>query len=313
MGELTLAELPFYLGWFSVPRPGDRDLREFAARGLALPPGGTEHRVEHDGVSIWCISYGETFRKTAVLLHGGLGHSGNLANQVEPLTAFGFRVILVDSRGHGRSTRDARPFSYELMASDVLAVMDALDVRQAGLVGWSDGAAVALTLAKMHRERVAGVFFFACNMDPSGAKAEVDESDPLLKRCFARHAKDYAALSAARPKTGFDQGDFQSLVNAVTAMQRIQPNWSADDLDSVTRQVAVVAAEKDQFIRPEHLRYLAGAIRVATYIELPGASHFAPINDFGTFNSRMRSFISGLPLVYSRAYMEENGLMGKPL
>lgn len=56
----------------------------------------------------------------------------------------GYRVVLIDSRGHGGSTRDSRPFRYELMASDVLAVMDALRLEKAAVAGWSDGACTAL-------------------------------------------------------------------------------------------------------------------------------------------------------------------------
>ena len=47
--------------------------------------------------------------------------------------ANGYRLILIDSRGHGRSTRDERPYTYELMASDVLAVMESLHLAQAAL------------------------------------------------------------------------------------------------------------------------------------------------------------------------------------
>ena len=104
-------------------------------------------------------------------------------------------VPSIDSRGHGRSTRDARPFMYELMASDVSAVMDALHLEKALLVGWSDGATIALILAMKAPERVAGVYFFACNMDPSGIK-QIMEPNPILDRCLSRHAKDYARLSA---------------------------------------------------------------------------------------------------------------------
>lgn len=81
-----------------------------------------------------------------VLLHGGLGHSGNWGYQVPALLGAGYQVILIDSRGHGRSTRDRRPFTYELMASDVLAVLDELGIAKASLVGWSDGACTALIL-----------------------------------------------------------------------------------------------------------------------------------------------------------------------
>jgi pimeloyl-ACP methyl ester carboxylesterase len=76
---------------------------------------------------------------------GGLGHSGNWAYQVPALAKSGYRVVLIDSRGHGRSTRDSQPF--ELMASDVLAVMDLLHLGKAAVVGWSDGACIALILA----------------------------------------------------------------------------------------------------------------------------------------------------------------------
>jgi pimeloyl-ACP methyl ester carboxylesterase len=72
------------------------------------------------------------------------------------------------------------------MASDVLAVMDALSLEKVALIGWSDGACIALVLAAKAPARIAGVFFFACNMDPSGAKQI--EPSPLLDRCFSRHA-----------------------------------------------------------------------------------------------------------------------------
>ena len=62
------------------------------------------------------------------MLHGGLGHSGNWGYQVPALAKSRYRAVLIDSRGHGRSMRDSRPFMYELMASDVLAVMDKLQL-----------------------------------------------------------------------------------------------------------------------------------------------------------------------------------------
>src|ERR1700752_2364206 len=147
----------------------DDDLREFEADGAAPLPATNDHGyVEHEGARIWYTTYGSGF--PVILLHGGLGHSGNWGYQVPALVSSGHRAVLIDSRGHGRSTRDARPFMYELMASDVLAVMDALNLRKAAVVGWSDGACIALILAMMAPARIAGVFFFGCNMDPSGTK-----------------------------------------------------------------------------------------------------------------------------------------------
>jgi pimeloyl-ACP methyl ester carboxylesterase len=119
----------------------DDELRKFEAEGAApLPDTDDKGYVENEGAWIWYTTYGSG--SAVILLHGGLGHSGNWGYQVPALVRIGYRVVLIDSRGHGRSTRDERPFSYELMASDVLAVMDWLHLEKTALVGWSDGARV---------------------------------------------------------------------------------------------------------------------------------------------------------------------------
>jgi pimeloyl-ACP methyl ester carboxylesterase len=66
-------------------------------------------------------------------------------------------------RGHGRSTRDSRPYGYDLMADDVVALMDVLKVPKADIVGWSDGA--ILGLAMRHSGRVGKVFCL-CRRSP---------------------------------------------------------------------------------------------------------------------------------------------------
>jgi pimeloyl-ACP methyl ester carboxylesterase len=191
---------------------------------------------------------------------------------------------LIDSRGHGRSTRDERPFTYERMASDVSAVMDALELEKAALVGWSDGACTALILASKAPARAAGVFFFACNMDPSGAK-QITEFTPILRRCINRHRQDYEQLSAT-------SGQFEALSEAVGLMQSTQPNYSAKDLAEIRVPVAIVHSEHDEFIQREHAEYLARSIPNAEFIDLPGVSHFAPLQRPEQFNNAMLAFLS---------------------
>jgi pimeloyl-ACP methyl ester carboxylesterase len=259
----------------------DDELRRFEAEGAApLMAADDQGYVENDGARIWYVTYGAGL--PVVLLHGGLGHGGNWSYQVPALVKSGYRAVLIDSRGHGRSTRDARPFSYELMGSDVLAVMDALHLERAGLVGWSDGACTALILAAKAPSRVAGVFFFACNMDPSG----VNPFDffPTLKRCFARHTKDYAELSAT-------PDDFKEFVAAVTLMQQTQPNYTADDLAKISVPVVIVQGEHEQFIKHEHAEYLARSIPNAEFVVLNGVSHFAPLQRPEQFNAAMLAFL----------------------
>jgi len=262
--------------------PYDDDLRNFEEDGAApLPATSDQGYVDHDGARIWYSTCGSG--PPVILLHGGLGHSGNWGYQVPTLIESGYRAVLVDSRGHGRSTRDPRPFTYELMASDVLAVMDALRLEEAAVVGWSDGACTALILAMQVPARVAGVFFFGCNMDPSGAK-EIAWPNPILDRCLGRHAKDYARLSATP-----DQ--FKTFAAAVGEMMKTQPNCPARDLAGIRVPVSIVHSERDEFIQLEHAEYLARTIPRAELILLPGVSHFAPLQRPDEFNSVMRAFL----------------------
>ena len=260
----------------------DDDLIKFEAEGAApLPETDLQGYVENGGARIWYAAYGAG--TPVILLHGGLGHSGNWGNQVPVLVENGYSAILIDSRGHGRSTRDEQPYTYELLASDVLAVMEALRIERAGLVGWSDGACTALILASKAPERVAGVFFFACNMDPSGTKEF--EFGTLVQRCFNRHVKDYAQLSPTP-----DQ--FDEFAGAVGLMQRTQPNYSAEELAQIHVPVVIVHGEHDEFIKREHAEYLARSIPGAEFVDLPHVSHFAPLQRPEQFSTAMLTFLS---------------------
>jgi pimeloyl-ACP methyl ester carboxylesterase len=260
----------------------DDDLTNFDAHGAEpLPETIEQGHVEHDGARIWYATCGAG--SPVILLHGGYGNSGNWGYQVPALVDAGYRVIVIDSRGHGRSTRDPRPYTYELMASDVLAVMDALLLQRASLVGWSDGACTALILAMQVPARISGVFYFACNMDPSGVKQTIEPS-PLLDRCFSRHTKDYAQLSATP-----DQ--FKPFTEAVGLMQRTQPNASAADMGRIDAPVAIVHSEHEEFIKLNHAEYLARSIPGAELILLPGVSHFAPLQRPTKFNAALLAFL----------------------
>jgi pimeloyl-ACP methyl ester carboxylesterase len=260
----------------------DDDLIKFEAEGAApLPATNNEGYVENESARIWYASYGSG--AAVILLHGGLGHSGNWGYQVPALVKAGYRVVLIDSRGHGRSTRGAQPYRYELMASDVSRVMKTLHLAKVGLVGWSDGACTALVLASKVSAQVAGVFFFACNMDPSGTKEFV--FTPTIGRCLSRHKQDYTRLSSTP-----DQ--FDSFSEAVGLMQRKQPNFSTQDLAKINVPVTIVQSEQDEFIKREHAEYLARSIPNAEFILLPGVSHFAPLQRPEQFNTVMLKFLS---------------------
>ena len=120
-------------------------------------------------------------------------------------------------------------------------------------------------------------------MDPSGNKPF--EPTTALKHCFSRHTKDYAALSAT-------PDDFKAFVEAVSTMQRTQPNYSAADLARIGAPVRVAHAEHDEFIRPEYATYLVATLPNATLSILSGVSHFAPLQRPALFNAEVKAFLA---------------------
>jgi pimeloyl-ACP methyl ester carboxylesterase len=260
----------------------DDDLTHLETHGLPpLPPADVEGYVENHGARIWHARYGAG--PAVVLLHGGLGNAGNFGYQVPALIAAGYQVIVIDSRGQGRSTRDDQPYSYQLMASDTRAVLDKLGVASAAYIGWSDGADTALVLSKETPERSQGVFFFACNVDGTGTKPF--EFTPVIGRIYNQHVKDYAALSPT-------PGGFEAMRDDLNVMQASQPNYTEADLVAIKVPVWSIVGENDEFIKTEHARYIADSIPGAHFVLLPIVSHFAPLQRPELFNTTMLDFLA---------------------
>lgn len=260
----------------------DDDLTRLEAEGLPpLPPPRASGHVPTGGARIWWESHGDG--APLLLLHGGLGYSGDFTLVIPGLVAKGYRVIAIDSRGHGRSTMGDRPLSYWTMADDVRAVLDHLGIAKAAIVGWSDGADTGLVLAHDTPERVAALVFFACNVDPSGTKPF--EFTPIVGRIFAHHKRNYARLSAT--PQGFD-----AFSDAVGHMQSTEPNYTAADLAAVGVPVLSLIGENDEFITEAHAKYIAATIPGARFVRIMEATHFAPLQRPALFTLAVTEFLA---------------------
>ena len=274
------------MSWSGVANAAPTDLPtwETLPPPAALPPFDLEGRVSHDGARIWFATFGAG--PPVILLHGGDASSDYWGDQVPALLADGRRVIVIDSRGHGRSTLGAHRLGYELMESDVVAVMDALNIDHADIVGWSDGAIIGLVMAMKHPQRVSHVFAFGANMDLHGFNP-MGAFSPILPKVEAALAANYARLSDT-------PNGFGALASAVLGMQMREPNYSPAQLAAITGpQIAIVDGAREEFILRQHTEYLARTIPGARLIILPDVSHFAPLQAPETFDAAMIGFIDG--------------------
>ncbi|SDA09775.1 Pimeloyl-ACP methyl ester carboxylesterase [Methylobacterium sp. UNC378MF] len=219
-----------------------------------------------------------------VMLHGGLSNSDYWGHQAEALASH-HTVILVDSRGHGRSTRDDQPFGYDLMTDDVVGLLDMLRIPRADVVGWSDGAILGLDMAMRHPDRVGKVFAFGANADPSGLIEGV-EKNPTFAAFIDRAGKEYEALSPT-PK------DYGAFVDAVGRMWSGQPHWTEADLKRIRTPVLIADGDHDEGIKRAHTEYLAATIPGPGLLILPNVSHFAFLQDPALFNAALLAFLDG--------------------
>jgi pimeloyl-ACP methyl ester carboxylesterase len=245
-------------------------------------PVSGEHsgRAKINGISLYYATIGHG--SPVILLHGGLSNSDYWGNQVKVLARH-HTVIIVDSRGHGRSTRDSRPYGYDLMADDVIALLDTLHIAKADVVGWSDGAILGLDLAIRHPDRVGKVFAFAANTLTSGVQEGVEKT-PVFARFIERAKGEYARLSAT-PK------DYDAFVAQITKMWETEPNWTDAQLQSIRAKVLVVDGDHDEAIKRAHTEYIAATIPNAGLLILPNTSHFAFLQDPALFNAALLHFL----------------------
>jgi pimeloyl-ACP methyl ester carboxylesterase len=254
-------------------------------RWLNLPPTPTLPKAAQsgfapvNGIKVWYAMFGRG--EPVLLLHGGLANANYWGHQVRALQRH-YQVIVMDSRGHGRSSRNQEPYGYDLMASDVIGVLDHLKIKKTAIVGWSDGAIIGLDIAMKHPERVSKLFGFAANSDPSGV-ADIATSD-VFNAYIARAGEEYKHLSPSPT-------EYKSFVAEITRMWESQPKWSASDLAAIKVPTWIVDGDHDEAIKRENTEFMAANIPGAGLLIQPEVSHFSFLQDPEQFNDDVLRFL----------------------
>lgn len=256
-----------------------------AQQWLTLPPTPTLPKSDEsgtvavNGIRIWYAQFGKG--EPLLFVHGGLGNSDYWGNQVRAFKDR-YRVIVMDSRGHGRSSRDAQPFGYDLMAGDVIGLLDHLKIGKVALVGWSDGAIIGLDIAMHHPERLSKLFAFAANIDPSGV-SDIAHS-PTFTAFIARAGKEYARLSPT-------PGQYDRFVAQIGKMWATQPHWTRADFAKIRAPTWIVDGDHDEAINHDQPRTMAEWTPGAGLLIEPEVSHFAFLQDPAQFDRDLAHFL----------------------
>jgi len=250
----------------------------------AMPKAVTTGQVSVGDASIYYATYGSPGKGTVVLLHGGLGNSDHWAFQL-PVLADKFQVIVIDSRGHGRSTlsKDTK-LTYRVMANDVIEVLDHLEISRASFVGWSDGGVIALDLAIQKPDRVNKLFVFGANYDSSGGKPRKGTTATFTAYA-AKCRADYRRI-AKEPKA------YGVLLDSLTPLWRSQGGFSKEQMRGIAARATVAIGDHDELIRRDHVEEMAKLIPEAELVVFKNASHFALWQDPKTFNQALLKLLA---------------------
>jgi pimeloyl-ACP methyl ester carboxylesterase len=187
-----------------------------------------------------------------VLLHGfASSYEENWVETgwVRRLLGEGFRVVGLDARGHGRSTKLYAPAGYEtsVLAGDVVALLDRLHIDRAHAVGFSMGAGIALQLAMEHPSRVGAVV--VAGIGDKAIRGLHDEDE--ISR-IERGLKEGAENTGTDDLAGRIRRNAQRSGNDVAALAAFfeRGGWPGDltSIGPVTAPVLVVLAERDEFM-----------------------------------------------------------------
>jgi pimeloyl-ACP methyl ester carboxylesterase len=211
--------------------------------------------------SLWYATYRQDLHASTfppvVFLHGGHISSRWWSTQIDFLSNIPsqpYTIIAVDTRGHGRSTDDLSiPLSYDLLATDVIALLDHLEIQKASIVGWSDGANTALDLAMNFPSYIDRAFVFGANYHPSNANEAAINRSTTLPQVFGRVKSEYDEINP--------DPQYEVLAGRIKVMQDSLdwgkedfakiPTWDGDGVKGGWPLVWIVDGDKEELIKRE--------------------------------------------------------------
>jgi 3-oxoadipate enol-lactonase len=259
-------------------------------------------KVKANGIDLYYELHGPEEAEVLVLSNGVLMSTASWAYQT-PVLSQRYRLILYDCRGMWLSEHPPGPYSMELHADDLAALLDALGIERAHIGGTSYGAEVSMVFALRYPERAQSLIVTAAvsHLDPllmglADIWIEAARShDPelLFKVVYpltfseAWIAANQEALDLARQR--YEALDFDALLELFLCFSRLD---ITADLHHITAPTLVVAGELDALKSRKYADVIAREIPGAEYALIPNAGHAAMWERAGVFNSLILGFLA---------------------
>ena len=208
-----------------------------------------------------------------ILLHGN-GESCDYFEHQIPYFARSYRVIAIDTRGHGKSPRGNKPFTIKQFAEDLNDFMVEKNIAKAILLGFSDGGNIAMEFALKHPEKVEKLILNGANLFPKGVKPLYQWPIEVGYRIAKMFSKKSAKAKANAEMLGL-------MVN--------EPHIDLSELARLTMSIMVIAGTKDM-IKESHTRLIYKSLPNAQMNIIEG-DHFVANKNYEAFNRAVELFL----------------------
>lgn len=231
------------------------------------------------GFKMYCETYGEG--APLLLIHGNGASISTFVKQI-PFFSKKYKVIVADSRNHGKSTDKLDSLSYELMADDYAALLSQMKIDSAYVLGWSDGGVNGLLLAIRHPEKVKKLVITGANLQPDSSAVSPD----VLKRVTKTYNMFEKMFNGKEAKTPLD-----SIVYKYIRLLVEQPNIAVEELHKISIPTLVVGGDHD-VIKPDHTLKIFKNIPNAYLWILPNSGHYTLVTHTDEFNRIANDFFT---------------------
>ncbi len=247
-------------------------------------PGRTEGtRFAVNGIELYFETFGSG--EPLLLIHGGGATIESWFAQI-PEFSQKFRVIAPDSRGHGRTNDAEGAIDFSLMASDFEGLLDHLGIKNAMIIGWSDGGVIGLEMAMRRPDLVKKVVAFGAHARPDGMTEEFKAAvETFTPESFpAILVEGYKALSP-------DGADHWPVVfEKLKTMWLTLPDYQDSELEAIRCPVLLLLGEHD-IVREDESKRIAALIPKARLTILAGTTHYAPVEAPEIVNREIIGFL----------------------
>ena len=211
-----------------------------------------------------------------ILLHGN-GEDGSYFGHQMDYFSRQYRMIAVDTRGHGKSPRGTAPFTIGQFADDLKDFMDELNISKAVILGFSDGANIAMKFVLKYPERVKALILNGGNLNAKGVKPTTQIPIEIGYRIATKFVEKSQKARENAEMLGLMVND---------------PNIEAEELSKITVPTLVICGTKDM-IKESHTKEIARALPNAKLAIIEG-SHFIANENPEVFNRVVENWLSGV-------------------